>query len=102
MSDESTQKVAEGSAASGPQAPPPQLPEFVLQSVCECQAKLEAELDADRLVLHGWASRRGARERAPANTVGVPGTRFDVVWHCPMCGRNTMRTFHEGALQRIV
>ncbi len=95
MADESTDAGAEEPKEE------PQLPEFVIQTVCECQALLGAELGADRLVLRGWASRRGDRESAPANTIGTPEVRFDVAWHCPMCGRNTLRTFHEGALQRI-
>jgi hypothetical protein len=91
MSDESVEDAT----------PEPQRPEYVIQSVCECQAILQAELGADRLVLRGWASSRGEDEPAPANTVGKPAERFDVVWQCPLCGRNTLRTFHEGALQRV-
>lgn len=65
-----------------------------VQSVCECQALLEAELDERRLVLRGFA-RRGAGnpENAPANNVGA-GERVDIVWQCPFCGRNTLRSFH--------
>ncbi|MBM4377124.1 MAG: hypothetical protein FJ095_18750 [Deltaproteobacteria bacterium] len=67
-----------------------------IQSVCECQALLEAELDERRLVVTGWARRPGgARERAPANTVGQ-GERIDAVWQCPFCGRNTLRSFYLG------
>ena len=99
MSDEPTSVEAA--------APPePKGPAFVIQSVCECQALLSAELDDDRLVLRGWASSptggHGSDEPAPANTVGKPTERFDVVWQCPRCGRNTLRTFHEGALQRVI
>lgn len=79
----------------------PTKPEFVIQTVCECQATLHAELGGDRLVLRGWARFRGEDEPAPANTVGDLTERFDVVWQCPLCGRNTLRTFHEGALRRI-
>ncbi len=82
-------------------APTPPRPEFSIQTVCECQATLHAELGADRLIMRGWARRRGQEESAPANTVGKPEERFDVVWQCPMCGRNTLRTFHEGALTRL-
>jgi hypothetical protein len=65
-----------------------------IQSVCECQALLEAELDEQKLVLQGWARRPGGtKERAPANNVGR-GERVDVVWQCPICGRNTLRSFH--------
>jgi hypothetical protein len=73
---------------------------FEIQTVCECQALLEAELNEERQVLSGWASYRGVREHAPANTLGG-GDRFDVAWKCPWCGRNTLRTFHLGALRRL-
>ena len=71
---------------------------FEIQSACECQAILEAELDEQHQVLAGWSSRAGTREPAPANSVGADRERFDVVWHCPMCGRNVLRTFYAGAL----
>ncbi len=74
---------------------------FVIQTVCECQAALFAELDADRLVVRAWASSHGDEESAPANTVGGPAPRFDIAWQCPRCGRNTLRTFHEDALRRV-
>ena len=72
---------------------------FEIQTVCECQALLGAELNEERQVLRGWASQRGASEPAPANNVGS-GERFDVAWQCPWCGRNTLRTFYAGALRR--
>jgi len=72
---------------------------YSIQSVCECQAILEAELDENRLVVSGWARRPGGeRESAPANSVGSDAERFDVVWQCPFCGRNTLRVFYQGAL----
>jgi hypothetical protein len=82
---------------------------YRVQSVCECQALLEADLDAGFQVLHGSAIQRATagravREPAPANTVGVIGAapeRFDIVWQCPVCGRNTLRSFHVGALSRL-
>ncbi len=96
--------MSEHSAAheepADPAAEEPERPRLLIQSVCECQASLQAELGDDHLVLRGWASRRGLTESAPANTIGKPGERFDVAWHCPMCGRNTLRTFHEGAIQK--
>ena len=77
---------------------------YRIQSVCECQGILEAELDDHHNVLAGWVrpvrSRCGAREVAPANAVAPELDRFDVVWQCPLCGRNTLRTFYVGALQR--
>ncbi len=79
-----------------------QLVIYDIQTVCECQALLEAELNADRQVLRGFARRGGASESAPANSImgsGADGDRFDVAWKCPLCGRNTLRTFHVGALR---
>ncbi len=74
---------------------------YRIQSVCECQAILEAELDENHLVVHGSARRpSGEQGSAPANSVGR-GEHFDVVWQCPMCGRNTLRSFYAGALSRL-
>lgn len=96
MSDDKAANADENGAADEPERPT-----YAIQTVCECQALLHAELDAERLVLHGWASRGTVRESAPANTLGKPGDRFDVGWNCPICGRNTLRTFHEGALRKL-
>lgn len=74
---------------------------YKIQSACECQVLLEAELDEQRLVVSGTATRGKDVESAPANSVGADADRFDVVWHCPFCGRNTLRTFYAGALQRV-
>lgn len=73
---------------------------YEIQTVCECQALLGADLDAERNVVEGWASRGGDRETAPANSVEPGSERFDVVWQCPLCGRNTLRTFYVGALAK--
>jgi hypothetical protein len=71
---------------------------YRVQSVCECQALLEAELDEKRLVIAGHAKKPGGpREKAPATSIGR-GDRFDVAWHCPVCGRSTMRSFDATAL----
>lgn len=69
-------------------------------SVCECQARLGAELDQNRVVLRGWARdpRRGEELVAPANSIGVTRERFDVGWFCPICTRNTLRSFEASAL----
>jgi hypothetical protein len=77
---------------------------FRIQSVCECQAVLEADLDEHHQVLRGWAHPRGEQpEPAPANSIGAEGEadRFDVAWQCPICGRDTLRSFHVGALRRL-
>ena len=72
-----------------------------IQSRCECQATLSATLDDEHHVLHGEARLRGARERAAAHSIGADGERFDVAWLCPFCNRNTLRTFHVGALRPL-
>ncbi|MEM1031931.1 MAG: hypothetical protein AAGN82_16405 [Myxococcota bacterium] len=74
---------------------------YRVQSACECQAVLEADLDEHRLVLRGTARRGRDSERAPANSVEAGSSRFDVVWRCPFCGRNPLRTFYAGALARV-
>jgi hypothetical protein len=68
-----------------------------VRSLCECQATLTANLDADRHVLEARASLHGARENAPAHSIGADRERFDVGWLCPFCGRNTLRSFDAGA-----
>ncbi len=75
---------------------------YRVQSVCECQAILEAELDERRLVLSGTARKnRGARENAPAITLGADAARFEACWQCPFCGRNTLRRLNAGALRKV-
>jgi hypothetical protein len=74
---------------------------YRVQSACECEALLEAELDERRHVLHGWTRRGGEVEPAPANSVHPERERFDIVWQCPVCGRNTLRLIHAGALERV-
>jgi len=71
-----------------------------IHSPCECEARLGAELDAQRVVVRGWArdARRGDEEIAPANTLGPERARFDVTWFCPFCTRNVLRSFDAGAL----
>lgn len=68
-------------------------------SVCECQGRLGAELDADLRVLRGWARDARRREvKSPCTRAGVQGDRFHLVWLCPLCGRNTLRAFDATAL----
>ena len=70
-----------------------------VDSVCECQAYLGADLDEQRVALKGWA--RDARKRelpAPANSIGTERERFDVCWACPFCTRNVLRCFTGSAL----
>jgi hypothetical protein len=75
--------------------------QYSVSSRCECQAVLSATLDEQRHVLHGWATRHGDREVAPAHSIGAAAERFDIGWACPFCGRNTLRTFEAGALRRV-
>jgi len=74
---------------------------YEVDSLCECQGILGATLNSERLVLEGWVRRAGERERTPANTVGQEADRFDIVWLCTLCGRNTLRTFHAAALREV-
>lgn len=74
---------------------------YLVTSRCECQAQLSAELDQQRHVLSGYASRGGARESAPAHSINADQERFDIAWLCNFCGRNTLRSFYGGALRKI-
>jgi hypothetical protein len=70
----------------------------VVQSVCECQARLGAELDEQRRAVRGWARQRTRELLAPANTLVPHGETFQVGWACPFCTRNTLRSFDAAAL----
>jgi hypothetical protein len=72
-----------------------------VESRCECQVQLVAELDEARVVVRGfvndWARRREVV--APANaTKKIGDKQVDVGWSCPMCTRNTLRTFNVESL----
>ena len=71
-----------------------------IQSSCECQAHLCAELDENRQVLRGWVQdrRRDATRTAPAHSMHADRSVFQVGWACPVCGRNTLRSFDAGGL----
>ena len=72
-----------------------------VESRCECQAHLVAELDEARSVVRGFASdyARGREISAPANVTKKIGEKqVDVGWSCPMCTRNTLRTFNVESL----
>jgi hypothetical protein len=43
-------------------------------------------------------SRDGEEHIAPATAIGVGLDQFQVGWLCPVCGRNTVRSFYKGAL----
>lgn len=70
-----------------------------IHSVCECQARLGAELDEHRHVVRGWArDRRGRELTAPAHSIGANHAMFEVGWACPFCTRNLLRSFDAGGL----
>ncbi len=72
-----------------------------VESRCECQAQLVAELNEARAVVRGFVNDRGrGRElQAPANaTKKIGDKQIDVGWSCPVCTRNTLRTFNVDAL----
>jgi len=70
----------------------------VVQSVCECQARLSAELDEQCRALRGSARQRGRELSAPANVMRAGADAFNVGWACPFCTRNTLRAFDAGTL----
>lgn len=69
-----------------------------IQSRCECQAILRAEVHESGRILGGEAEAFGVRMKAPATGVNAGADRFQVGWLCPHCGRNTTRSFFRGAL----
>jgi hypothetical protein len=70
----------------------------VVESVCECQARLYASLDEQRHVTRGWATQRGQELAAPANALGGQGDTLNLGFSCPFCTRNNLRSFRAGAL----
>lgn len=72
----------------------------VVQSVCECQGRLGAELNEARHALRGWVRdpRRAEELPAPCHTMDAASEFFELAWLCPLCGRNTLRSFHSGSL----
>jgi len=72
-----------------------------VESRCECQAQLVAELDEARSVVRGFVDdrSRGRQVQAPANaTKKIGDKQVDVGWSCPMCTRNTLRAFNVESL----
>ncbi len=66
---------------------------------CECQGRLSAELDEAGIVLLGAVrAEDGVVELAPATAIDAGSEQFQVGWLCPLCGRNTVRSFYRGAL----
>lgn len=71
-----------------------------VHSACECQARLSAELDENKHVHRGWATDLGRCKTriAPAHSIHPASERFQLGWACPMCGRNTLRSFETSGL----
>jgi len=70
-----------------------------VQSRCECEALLFAEVSEAGRVVEGWSKKgKNARELTPATAMNAGSAQFQVGWLCPECGRNTMRSFFRGAL----
>lgn len=66
---------------------------------CECQGRLSAVVDEAGLVIAGSArGDGGVEELAPATGIHAGAEQFQVGWLCPLCGRNTVRSFYRGAL----
>jgi hypothetical protein len=70
----------------------------IVESVCECQARLFAQLDEQRRAIRGWARQRGREQAAPANSMRPEQESFNVGWACPFCTRNTLRSFSAATL----
>jgi hypothetical protein len=77
------------------------MPRFAANSRCECQAHLTAIVDEKHHVIEGMARRHEDKEIAPAHSINPSQDRFDIAWLCPFCGRNTLRSFHQGGLQSL-
>jgi hypothetical protein len=70
-----------------------------VESRCECEARLVAEVDEERRVLNGFAKdSRGRQRLAPATAMHVANPRFDIGFLCPFCTRNVLRSFEAEAL----
>lgn len=70
-----------------------------VETRCECQGRLSAELDEAGIVILGAVrTADGIVELAPATAIDAGNEQFQVGWLCPLCGRNTLRSFYRGAL----
>lgn len=73
-----------------------------VQSRCECEALLVAELDEQGVAVSGFARdrERGRELSAPASVTRRIGSerQLDVGWSCPICTRNTLRMFNVESL----
>jgi len=72
-----------------------------VESRCECQAQLVADVNEAHVVVRGFVNDRahGRELSAPANaTKSIGDKQVEVGWSCPMCTRNTLRTFNLESL----
>ena len=66
---------------------------------CECQGWLTAQVDEAGRVVSGSARKgRGELETAPAIALYAGHAQFQIGWLCPICGRNTLRSFERAGL----
>ena len=73
-----------------------------VRSRCECQSTLVADLDERKQVVRAYViDKHGEREGAPAHSIAPDHARFDIGWLCPVCGRNTLRSFATEALAYV-
>jgi hypothetical protein len=75
-----------------------------VRSRCECQSTLVATLDDERQVVHAYVlDKAGEKENAPGHSIGASkgAARFDIGWLCPVCGRNTLRSFDAESLAYV-
>ncbi len=71
-----------------------------VQSRCECQARLLADLNEEGRVVAGFCKKGDSPlESAPALAIGAGAAQFQIGWLCPECNRNTVRSFFRGALE---
>ena len=70
-----------------------------VRSRCECQSTLVADLDEKKQVIRAYiVDKHGEREAAPGHSIAPDASHFDIGWLCPVCGRNTLRSFATEAL----
>ena len=70
-----------------------------IRSRCECQALLEATVLENGIVRDGTSTHHdGEAARAPATAIRAGEDVFQVGWSCPLCHRNTLRSFYRAAL----
>lgn len=85
-----------------PAGPQNAMRQATVRSRCECQSTLVADLDESKHVVAAYViDKHGEREGAPAHSISADRARFDIGWLCPVCGRNTLRSFASEALAYV-